>query len=175
MQRPGPPEVTPPLHPDGPGIPRKRTSGVDSNQQGRWVWQVVPTLNFHPEPVVHQRIPEVLLDLQKIPVRTVQGPLAGSVGYPACRSGLRVALLLHLLAGLCGGTLSLTLAGVLHPALASVFPLAPLGARPAFAALGLALALNLVHFVSLRTARFGLLLTTHRSRSEPVSPSDAAG
>ena len=52
---------------------------------------LLPALDLHPEPVVHQRVPQVLLALHELPVGTVERPLAGAVGDPSGDAGLLLA------------------------------------------------------------------------------------
>ena len=59
---------------------------------------VLPALDLHPEPVVHQRVPEVLLLLDEARVEAVEVPLARAVGDPAGGAVGLLALLVELLA-----------------------------------------------------------------------------
>ena len=55
VQRAAAAEVAHPLRSDGPGIPHERGAGVDADQQGRGIGQLLPALDLHPEPEVHQQ------------------------------------------------------------------------------------------------------------------------
>src|SRR5437870_37791 len=64
---------------------------MDADQQGGRLRKVLPAFELHPEPVVHERVPEVLLPLEEIPVGPVQGPLSCTVGDPPGGTGLLLA------------------------------------------------------------------------------------
>ena len=52
-------------------------------KQHRRIGQVLPAVDLHPEPVVDEEVPEVLLTLHGRLVRTAQLPIAGALGQPA--------------------------------------------------------------------------------------------
>src|SRR5206468_3979087 len=66
----------------------ERGAGMDPDQQRGGLREPLPALDLHPEPVVHERVPEVLLALDEIPVGTVQRPLGSAVRHPARDAGL---------------------------------------------------------------------------------------
>jgi hypothetical protein len=86
-------EVTPPLDPDSPGVPHERGARVDADEQNGGLGDVVPALDVHPEPVVHKRVPEVLLALHEVPVGTVERPFARAFGYESRDSRLLLTAL----------------------------------------------------------------------------------
>ncbi len=100
-------EAPPPLDADRPRVPHERRAGVDADQQHRRLGQVLPALDLHPEPVVHQRVPEVLLAVHEGVVDALQIPLAGALGDPARGPVGVLATGLHLLARLGGVALAL--------------------------------------------------------------------
>src|SRR5205823_1949093 len=84
----------------------------------------LPALDLHPEPVVHQRVPQVFLALDESPVRAVERPLRGAIGHPAGRAGLALAPLGDLALGRLRVPLGLVLPplGLALPPLGLVLP-----------------------------------------------------
>src|SRR5437763_1163184 len=80
---------------------------MDPDQERWWRREILPTLDLHPEPVIHQRIPEVLLELEELPVRAVERPLRCALGYPARRAALTLPASPGLGARLLGGSVRL--------------------------------------------------------------------
>ena len=89
-------EAAPPLQAYRPGVPHERGTRVDADQQCRGLPDVLPAVDLHPEPVIHQQIPEKLLALQRRLVGTAEIPLAGPLGDPAAHTAvLPVAFVFH--------------------------------------------------------------------------------
>src|SRR5437763_7386124 len=76
--------MPPPLNAHGPGIPDQRRAGVAPHQLRRRIGQLLPAAHLHPEPVVHQRVPEVLLALEEVPIGTVEREMRRSVRDQTC-------------------------------------------------------------------------------------------
>ena len=74
-------------------------AGVDADQQGRGRRELLPALDLHPEPVVHQRVEQVLLALHPAVVLLVERPVAGTVRDPPRGAGGLGAALVDLLGG----------------------------------------------------------------------------
>ena len=74
---------------------------MDADQQGRRFTDVFPAVDFHPEPIIHQQIPEELLLLHRLLVLTAEIPFARPFGHPSAHpAGFAVTLILHRGAGL---------------------------------------------------------------------------
>src|SRR5205085_11307882 len=112
VDRPLGAEMPPPLDADGPRVPGKGSSGVDSHDEDRRLRDSLPARDLHPKPVVEERVPEVLLPLDEAPVRTVERPLAGSIRDPPRDPRLAAPALLNLAPRLLGVPFC-TLPGVL--------------------------------------------------------------
>jgi hypothetical protein len=69
---------------------------VDADQQGGRLRDLLEALDLHPEPVVHQRVEQVLLDLHPPEVLLVERPVAGALGHPAGRARRALAALVGL-------------------------------------------------------------------------------
>src|SRR5438270_9057760 len=54
---------------------------MDADEQRGRFRQVLPALDLHPEPVIHQRIPEVFLALEEVPIGAVEREMGRSVRY----------------------------------------------------------------------------------------------
>ena len=52
-------------------------------KQHRWIGQVLPAVELHPEPEVDEEVPEVLLTLHGRLVRTAQLPVTRALVQPA--------------------------------------------------------------------------------------------
>src|SRR5438445_573438 len=80
---------------------------MDADQERRRRRKVLPALDLHPEPVVHQRVPEVLLLFEEVPVRTVERPLRRPGGDPSRRPCLLLATFFRLFPRVPGSLSSL--------------------------------------------------------------------
>src|SRR5205814_8275109 len=100
-------EAPPPLHAHGPRVPDEGSARVDPHEEHRRVGYVLPALDLHAKPVIHERIPQVLLALHEVVIRAIERPLAPPLGDPSRRARLLLAARVDLAPRLLGVTLGL--------------------------------------------------------------------
>src|SRR5262249_1260163 len=99
-----------PLHADRPRVPHERGTGMYADQQGGRFGKVVPAVHLHAEPVVDERVPEVLLALHGLLVGTAEVPFARALCHPATDAAVLFgATTVHLRACALGVLMSLLL------------------------------------------------------------------